>query len=231
VGFGTVAEAQVPDTFTNLQVLPKDVSKSDLMTTMKGFTRALGERCVFCHVGDDSQGLRSFDFASDDKKHKTTARAMMLMVNNINTVQLAALKSRENIDVECITCHRGQKEPRLIQDVLADKQKAEGLDATIEYYKALRDEHYGSHTYDFSENMLLGLAESMLREDHAEAAVKWTEVNIEYYPESAFSYFQLGMIHAQSGNSEEAIANLEWALQINPDIPPATRMLQKLKGK
>jgi len=155
----------------------------------------------------------------------------MLMVQDINTVQLTALKSRENIDVECMTCHRGQKEPRFIEDVLAAKQAGEGLDAAVEYYEQLREQYFGGHSYDFGEQMLLGLAERLLREGDTEAALEWTELNIEYYPESAFSYFQLGMIFAQSGNSEEAVSSLERALEINPNIPPATRMLQQLKGE
>lgn len=109
---------QIPDEFTNLQVLHDTLSRQTLIRTMKGFTRALGVRCEFRHVGDPARGLSSFDFASDENKHKDIARTMLRMVRNINEEQLTALPFRAGIKVECMTCHRGNKEPRFIEDVL-----------------------------------------------------------------------------------------------------------------
>lgn len=43
---------KVPDKFTNLKVLPKDIGKDDLVTTMRMFARSLGLRCNPCHVID-----------------------------------------------------------------------------------------------------------------------------------------------------------------------------------
>src|SRR5271168_4856460 len=68
---------------TNLQVLPKDIAVSDLMTMMRGYSRALGVECGFCHVVD-KQTHRP-DFASDAKPEKATARIMITMTNEINT--------------------------------------------------------------------------------------------------------------------------------------------------
>jgi hypothetical protein len=47
---GTPAAAQFPDKFTNLKVLPKDISKRELESTMRGFAFALSVRCDHCHV-------------------------------------------------------------------------------------------------------------------------------------------------------------------------------------
>ena len=33
---------------------------------MPGFTRALGVRCSYCHVGEEGESLSTYDFASDD---------------------------------------------------------------------------------------------------------------------------------------------------------------------
>ena len=44
------ALAQVPDEYTNLKVLPKDIGKRELLGTMKSFAGALGMRCSDCHV-------------------------------------------------------------------------------------------------------------------------------------------------------------------------------------
>ena len=37
-----------PDSFTNLRVLPRDISRDTLVNMMAGFTRALGVRCPYC---------------------------------------------------------------------------------------------------------------------------------------------------------------------------------------
>lgn len=222
---------QIPDKFTNLQVLHDTLSRQTLIRTMKGFTRALGVRCEFCHVGDPARGLSSFDFASDENKHKDIARTMLRMVRNINEEQLTALPFREGIKVECMTCHRGNKEPRFIEDVLDNVQEREGRDSAVAHYRMLRDKHTGGHTYDFSERMLLRFADGMLDRNDTESAIAWTGLNITFYPKSAFSYFPLGTLYAQSDSTALAIANLEQALSLDPNIPPAIQTLSRLKGE
>lgn len=60
VTLGDAARAQFPpDAFTNLQVLPKDITQSELIDLMAGFTRALGVRCTHCHVGDPARWSRT----------------------------------------------------------------------------------------------------------------------------------------------------------------------------
>ncbi len=92
---------------TNLQVMPKDTSRADVVAAMRGFTGALGVQCAFCHVMEGRGGRN--DMASDEKKEKGTARVMMRMTASINQ-QLAPLGN--NVEkVECGTCHRGAAEP------------------------------------------------------------------------------------------------------------------------
>src|SRR6059058_3640019 len=50
--------------FKNLKVLPKDISRADLLSTMKFFSQSLGVRCTNCHVGEEGKPLSTFDFAS-----------------------------------------------------------------------------------------------------------------------------------------------------------------------
>ena len=54
------ANAQVPDEFTNLKVLPKDIGKRELISVMRAFSSALGVRCKHCHMGPDN--LQGMDF-------------------------------------------------------------------------------------------------------------------------------------------------------------------------
>ena len=70
--------------FKNLKVFPKDIGRAELLGNMKFFAQSLGVRCTFCHVGEEGKPLSTFDFASDAKKEKQTARRMLAMVHRIN---------------------------------------------------------------------------------------------------------------------------------------------------
>jgi hypothetical protein len=94
----------------NLQVFPKDIARADLISNMKFFAQSLGVRCTFCHVGIEGQPLSTFDFASDAKKEKLTARKMLVMVHRINSQDFGIQMGGEP-KVTCFTCHRGATKP------------------------------------------------------------------------------------------------------------------------
>ena len=96
--------------FKNLQVFPKDITRDQLIGNMKGFSQALGVRCVHCHVGEEGKPLSTFDFASDAKKEKVVARKMLTMVHRINSEDLG-VKDFKDVKVTCFTCHRGATKP------------------------------------------------------------------------------------------------------------------------
>ncbi len=68
----------IPDTFTNLQVLPKQISKPELVHIMKSFCITFEKRCSFCHVATDD--LSQADFASDEKDTKKKARELLRFI-------------------------------------------------------------------------------------------------------------------------------------------------------
>jgi len=68
----------VPDTFTNLQVLPKDISKNDLVRIMKSFAMTMDKRCSYCHVATDD--LSQADFPSDKKETKRKTRELLQFI-------------------------------------------------------------------------------------------------------------------------------------------------------
>ena len=78
---------------------------------MKFFSQSLGVRCTFCHAGVGGQPLSTFDFASDAKREKTTARHMMAMVQQINQ-QNFGVTDLSKAKVTCFTCHRGSPHPQ-----------------------------------------------------------------------------------------------------------------------
>ena len=50
-----------PERLQNLKVLPSDIPIRALVDTMAGFTRALGVRCTYCHVGNEAADLANAD--------------------------------------------------------------------------------------------------------------------------------------------------------------------------
>ena len=104
------APAAAPPPPKNLQVFPKDIPRAQLIQNMKFFAQSLGVRCTFCHVGQEGQPLSTYDFASDAKREKQTARAMLVMVHKINKDEFG-VTDFNNVKVTCFTCHRGATHP------------------------------------------------------------------------------------------------------------------------
>ncbi len=226
-----VAQGQLPDKFRNLQVLPKDISKQDLTETMRGFTAALGVRCPFCHVGKEGQPLNTFDFASDDRPTKRTARTMIRMVRQINDEYLAKLPKRtaSSLQVRCETCHHGRNRPETLQDVLSAELSRNGLDAAIQKYQALKAQYYGGWAFDFSERSLNGFAQQLAAGGKTTEAIAFLKVNAEAYPKSPVIPFLLGEAYLKAGDRTAAAASYRKALEANPDNPVAKQRLSELE--
>ena len=69
----------IPDTFTNLTVLPATITKPDLMAIMKQFSTTFKVRCSYCHAVSDD--LSEGSFASDEKPTKEEARKLMRLIH------------------------------------------------------------------------------------------------------------------------------------------------------
>ena len=111
VGTVNSADPQLPQSFKNLQVMPKDITPQALIGVMKQFCFDLSIRCEHCHVGEGND-LSKFDFASDERPAKTTARAMIKMVRAINEEHLNGIGEPSTAPkVTCFTCHRNALKP------------------------------------------------------------------------------------------------------------------------
>src|SRR5690349_6309844 len=75
---GRAGAAGQPAGPSNLQVLPKDMPREQLIPLMQNISAALGVACNYCHV-QEGRGGRN-DMASDEKPMKKTAREMMRLV-------------------------------------------------------------------------------------------------------------------------------------------------------
>lgn len=178
------------DAYQNLQALPSDISRDDLGETMLGFLRALGlprragAGCLHCHEGSPDVPRREWDFSSDAKPTKVTARRMIQMVNAINAEYLGSLEQRNapNLEVGCATCHRGRVDPRPLLDVLAGAEEVGGLDSLVTTYRTLFERHYGSDAYDFRVSVLAGLAAERAEAGNYDEALRLSAVNEEAHP-------------------------------------------------
>ena len=101
----------IPEKFTNLQVLSRDITRAELVPIMRSFALGLGVRCEHCHVGEGND-LGKFDFAADTKPPKEIARRMMRLTERIQRDDLKGIGDPARTPkLSCFTCHRGEKTP------------------------------------------------------------------------------------------------------------------------
>ena len=191
--------APVPDDqpygpYTNLQVLSGDWS--ELLEVMLGNLRGLGLRqtggvgCLHCHVGSMQTSMETWDFASDAKRNKRSAREMLRMVKNINEGHLSNLpwRTENSMQVTCYTCHAGRTNPTPLPDVLASHYDSAGIDATVTRYEELRERYYEGDAYDFRESSLIRLAAELTDRKAHDDALRILELNVETHPQSASAH-------------------------------------------
>jgi len=213
----------------NLKVLPENISSEALGQTMRAFALGTGNRCSACHVGEIEADLSSYDFSLDDKPKKAIARKMIQLVRDINaSLAMAFPDSKELVTVTCETCHHGQSKPEMIEDVLTATLRDDGLEPAIDRYRELRNRYYGSYTFDFSERMLMHLAKDLGAQQQLDAALRFVNLNLEYFPTSSRSFVLRAEILAEQGNIEGARRDYETALQMEPDSWWIKEQLEKL---
>ena len=218
----------------NLQVLPKDLTRGEVVGRMRIIAASLGVRCEFCHVqvtGPD--GRQQDDNAADDKETKKTAREMMKMVNDINDKYLIAGMGKNLSDrqrVSCETCHHGLSKPRTIQAALIDAIEAKDADSAIALYRDLRGKYYGRAAYDFGESAILLLVPQGTPPIPRPAAVALLKLNLEFYPQSVPTFQSLSQQFLQLGDTASAVEALNKAIAIAPDNQQLKNMLNRIKG-
>ena len=217
--------AQIPaGDFRNLEVLPADIDRKALVDQMKQFTQALGVRCQHCHVGKEGAPLSSFDFASDEMETKEIARTMMRMTTEINQGFLAKLRGG-TVQVQCVTCHRGAPQPKLLEEVLTEALDSGGSKAMIARYRELRKETFGSAMFDFRPDSLNRLARNLAVGGRLVEAKEILELNLEFYPEDVSTLLLHGEVLLKSGAKDAAAESFRKVLAIEPDNSAARRRL------
>jgi Photosynthetic reaction centre cytochrome C subunit len=225
----------------NLQVLPKDLTRGQVVAIMRGVAIGLGVRCEHCHVQNEAAagggagggGLNNMDFASDDKETKKTARAMFRMVMDINGKYM--VDAGRNLDeltrVSCVTCHHGLAKPRTLAAELVGAVQASGVDSAIARYRELREKYYGSAAFDFSELSLVLVADDLARTPARRPdALKLLALNLEFYPKSGATYASTGQLLMQAGDSTGAMNAVTKGTEVDPDNPQLKQLLTRMRG-
>lgn len=219
-----------PDDADNLQVLPQDTDARELRSVMSGFIRGLGVRCSHCHVGREGQPLNEWDFASDDKREKRTAREMLRLVATLNR-ELEAMETVETrrVEVSCHTCHAGRPLPRTLEEELLAAHGEGGADALVARYGELRERYHGRGAYDFGEARLNGVGYRLLGDGDLEAAIAVFRLNARQFPDSGNVWDSLAEGYLAADRPELARIHYEHSLTLDPDNGNALDKLAELR--
>ena len=219
-----------PEKPKNLQVLPKDWPGSRLSPVMKGFTRALGVRCSYCHKGEEGKPLSTYDFASDENPNKNRAREMLRMLGDINDhLKKIEPSGDKRVNMWCHTCHHGRPRPMTLDEELGEQYRTKGLKAALDDYAELKKKFYGRAAYDFSEGSLNAFGYDILEKKDFAGAIQVFKLNAETFPESANVWDSLAEAYMKSGDTKSAQQNYEKALALDPANENAKEMLKKIK--
>jgi hypothetical protein len=232
------AQAQIPEKFTNLQVLPKGSTQKELMRVMIGFADALGVECGHCHAGGNPNTLEGVDFASDDKWEKRTARTMMRMVNAdadfISRLEARPVSPGEKVQptvrIECVTCHRTITRPETISAIFSRVLEEQGPAAALRTYKDLRVKYLERGSYDFSNGPLNSIGEDLLKAHRWREALAVLEYTVESHPNEPWSLYWLGEARLAAGENAGALEAFERSLSLEPDNAQAQKRLRELKS-
>lgn len=193
--------------YTNLQVLPSDIPRSELNRIMLdnlqglGLPRRANEGCLYCHSGSMDVPSREWDWASDEKPMKVKARAMMAMVRDINTRHLSGIDRSWDGEVGCYTCHAARTNPMPLTEVLTREYAAAGVDGLLQTYRALRSRYFAADAYDFRTPVLAEVADAIAAEGAIEDAAAVHRANIEYSGDVRARH---GLIHLRMTEALEA---------------------------
>jgi tetratricopeptide (TPR) repeat protein len=199
------------------------IPPANLQATMQDIAQSLGVSCGYCHTADRGSG------APEPKKD--IARQMMAMTRDLNArVQTATGKpAGAATEVTCVTCHRGVPIPKQLSDIVMQTLKEKGAAAAAEQYRDLRKQFYGRQAYDFGEDTLLGVAQT-LSSGRPDDAIALLKLNLEFNPQSARSYAAIAFAYTRKLDDATAITYLEESLEIDPTNGVVQGQLTQLKS-
>jgi hypothetical protein len=115
---------------------------------------------------------------------------------------------------------------RSISDPLTMTIMEEGIEAALDKYQELKENHLNE--YNFGETELNMLGYQLLWRDMNTESIEVLKLNANVYPDSANPYDSLGEAYEKVGDNQNAIENYRSALNIDPDMPSAKAALDRL---
>jgi tetratricopeptide (TPR) repeat protein len=219
-----------PEHPKNLKVLAVDTPPEKLSAIMRGFTRALGVRCQYCHVGEEGKPLATFDFVSDANPNKDRARQMYKMLGTINAQLKDFPRSGAKVNMWCHTCHAGRPKPMTLGEELEAAYAKAGAASALDRYRDLRARYYGRGGYDFGERSLDEFGGGLLEKGDRDGAIAILKLNAETFPESGDAQESLGDAYAAAGKGELAAGAYRKAVEADPHNGEAKEKLKKLEA-
>jgi tetratricopeptide (TPR) repeat protein len=122
----------------------------------------------------------------------------------------------------------GKRCKKPITPLLINTFKSEGIEATIDKYKKVKETEMDS--YLFSGSTLNNFGYGLLQAAQIKEAIQIFKLNVEEYPESGNGYDSLGEAYLEDGNTVLAIKNYEKAIALDPENTYAVEILKKLKS-
>lgn len=219
-----------PEKPENLQVLPSDWPGRRLGPVMRGFTRALGVRCSYCHVGEEGESLSTYDFPSDDNPNKDRAREMLRLLGSVNDhLKKIEPSGDQPVNMWCHTCHRGRPRPMTLEEEMGEKYRGGGIEEALALHAELKSEFYGKGAYNFGEGALNNFGYEVMGDDDVEGAIRIFTLNTEQFPESANVWDSLAEAFMESGDNKKAIQYYSKSLELNPDNDNARAKIEDLR--
>jgi tetratricopeptide (TPR) repeat protein len=112
-------------------------------------------------------------------------------------------------------------------DVLNEALTAGGVELAVKRFREFKMD--ALNKYADTEEPLLIAGQRLLDEKKPEQALTLFKLNAEDSPHSFRAYYALGEAYFQAGNKEEAVKNLERALQLNPKNYDVAERLRQLR--
>ncbi|MBO6574054.1 MAG: c-type cytochrome [Rhodothermales bacterium] len=225
--------AQAQRTPQNLQVLPRDWSRGQVISLMRQFSFGTGLRCEGCHYDPVGEGnFQDIDFASDENPLKEKARFMIRMTRNLNDAILPMVPNRDDppVVITCKTCHRGVAKPRTLMQELLLTAHESGGDSAATQYRDLRESSGMAGVYDFREWETNEVASQLAEAGKVDDAIVIYELNAEFHPESSSIQLALGQLYEGKGDVEAAIAAYERAIELGAPANRVQPRIDDLRG-
>jgi uncharacterized membrane protein len=126
------------------------------------------------------------------------------------------------------TIKRAFDKRKSISQTLSRTIASGGIDEAAKQYHDLKA--VAPAIYNFDEDELNTLGYQLIHAKKFKEAIRILQLNVEAYPQSSNTYDSLAEAYMDDGNRQQAIANYQKSLQLDPKNGDAAQMIQKLNG-